>query len=163
MIFLPRLLRSSVASGHYQLLIRQLDTLSSLLKSLSLLKTTEPKWLFSITTSFWSFVLLSMKAYKFTVCGRRHETTHFILRVANSIPFTIWINKSIPRPKKNVNYILLWFWMLQFKLLCQRKPGEGGGFETTKQSTLTFDSRQTVNSDPDVTCCFDKSVSANWV
>lgn len=93
------------------------------------------------------------------VCGQQHETTRFVLRTANLIPFTIWINKSIPQPKKNVNSILLWFWMLQLRFLCQKNQGVGG-FETTKWTTLTFDSRQMVNSDPDVTRSLDKSVSA---
>lgn len=119
-----------------------------------------PKWTFSITTSLWSFDLQSQgKAYKFTVCGQQHETTRFVLRTENLIPFTIWINKSIPQPKKNVNSILLWFSMLQFKLLCQIKQ-EWGELETTKRTTLTFDSRQMVNSDPDVTRSLDTSVSA---
>lgn len=36
------------------------------------------------------------------------------------------------------------------------KPG--GGFETTKRLTLTFDSRQTVNSDPDVAVLTSQSL-----
>lgn len=100
-----------------------------------LVQARATKWTFfnhHFTVVFW--LTQSLKAHKFTVCGRhgrQHETPHIILCAAwKMISFTLWPNKSFPRLKQNANSTLLRFCVLQSKLLCQKK-NEAGSFETS--------------------------------
>lgn len=95
-----------------------------------LVQARAPKWTFfnhHSTVVFW--LIQSLKAHKFTVCGRhgrQHETPHIILCAAwKLISFTLWPNKSLPRLKQNANSTLLRFCVLQSKLLCQKKTRRG--------------------------------------
>lgn len=98
-----------------------------------LVQARAPKWTFfnhHFTVVFW--LIQSLKAHKFTVCGRhgrQHETPHIILCAAwKLISFTLWPNKSFPRLKQNANSTLLRF-CVTVKTSVPEK-NEAGSFES---------------------------------